>query len=314
MKSPLRICSTAGFFISTTEKVMNIDFAAEDTPAGVWWREDQGPPPGVKIAPPMSDQEHMDFGSELTQYRIIKDFNDDPAEAIDVFDKDDEARQDALLSGLTNMAYSSGRKPLTRPPESRRAANPFFYYRTQSFSEAVGEQKATVEPQKTAMEHIDQEVEDRLKTYERELSASLEKNIAAVREFFLTEIDPLSLGIQGGTAQVHSLMTRIFPDGIDTEQFMQFVHMAKQARKIKMANFIAGYMNLDPADAERIADTLTPKKEVMIIGPNADERISQQQPQEPTRKPRTRERIRMAGERERALAGEISARAPRGSF
>jgi hypothetical protein len=63
-------------------------------------------------------------------------------------------------------------------------------------------------------------------------------------------------------------------------------------------------------------DSLTPKKEVLMIGPNADERIAQQQqqPQEEgaTRKPRLRERISQAGARERALMSEISVRAPRG--
>lgn len=302
---------------------MNIDFAAEDSPAGVWWPDENRTPPVQQDHPPeVTHEESFDFGAELTQYKVpspykvYQDFNNDPPEAIDVFDPEDEARQDAVLSGLTNMAYGGGKKPMTRPVKNRRESNPFFYYRTESFAEAVGIQKATVEPQKQAMQHIDQEVEDRLKTYEKELSASLEENIEKVREFFLKDIDPLSLGIQGGTAQVHSLMTRIFPDGIDTEQFVQFVHMAKQARKIKMANFITGYMGLELSDAERIIDSLTPKKEVLMIGPNADERIAQQQqqPQEegPTRKPRLRERISQAGARERALASEISVRAPRG--
>jgi hypothetical protein len=298
---------------------MNIDFAAEDTPAGVWWRDDEPPPPVQQEPPQAMPEESFDFGAELTQYKapspykVYQEFNNDPPEAIDVFDPEDEARQDAVLSGLTNMAYGGGKKPITRPVRNRRENNPFFYYRTESFAEAVGIQKASVEPQKQAMQHIDQEVEDRLKTYEKELATSLEENIKKVREFFLKEIDPLSLGIQGGTAQVHSLMTRIFPDGIDTEQFVQFVHMAKQARKIKMANFIAGYMGLGLSDAERIIDSLTPKKEVLMIGPNAEERIAQQQPQEePVRKPRLRERISQAGARERAFASEISVRAPRG--
>jgi hypothetical protein len=295
---------------------MNIDFAAENSPAGVWWRDDE-PPPTVQQEPP--PEESFDFGTELTQYKapspykVYQEFNNDPPEAIDVFDPEDEDRQDAVLSNLTNMAYGGSKKPITRPVRNRRENNPFFYYRTESFAEAVGIQKASVEPQKQAMQHIDQEVEDRLKTYEKELSTALEKNIEKVREFFLKEIDPLSLGIQGGTAQVHSLMTRIFPDGIDTEQFVQFVHMAKQARKIKMANFITSYMGLALSDAERIVDSLTPKKEVLMIGPNAEERIAQQQPQEePVRKPRLRERISQAGARERAMASEISVRAPRG--
>jgi hypothetical protein len=297
---------------------MNIDFAADKSPAGVWWRDDEPPPNHPQEALEVPEQS-FDFGAELTQYqapspyKVYQDFNDDPPEAFDVFDPEDEARQDAVLSNLTNMAYGGGKKPMTRPVRNRRDNNPFFYYRTESFAEAVGIQKAAVEPQKQAMQHIDQEVEDRLKSYEKELSATLEQNIEKVREFFLKEIDPLSLGIQGGTAQVHALMTRIFPDGIDTEQFVQFVHMAKQARKIKMANFITGYMGLELSDAERIIDSLTPKKEVLMIGPNADERIAQQQPEEgPVRKPRLRERISQAGARERALASEISVRAPRG--
>jgi hypothetical protein len=298
---------------------MNIDFAAENSPAGIWWRDDESAPAVTQEHSNVISEESLDFGEELTQYRapskykVYQEFNSDAPEELDVFDPEDEARQDAILSGLTNMAYSGAKKPMTRPVRNHREKNPFFYYRTESFSEAVGIQKATVEPQSQAMQHIDQEVEDRLKTYEKELPKTLEKNIEAVREFFLKDVDPLTLGIQGGTAQVHSLMNRIFPDGIDTEQFVQFINMAKQARKIKMANFIANYMGLGVEHAERIAESLTPRKEVMMIGPNVDERISHQQPpEEPVRKPRLRDRIRQAGERERALAGEISVRAPRG--
>ena len=282
---------------------MNIDFAEDNSPAGTWWR-DGDPPPKPVIAPPETE---LDFGQEL---QIFQNFNNDAPEPIDAYDPDDEAQHDALLAGLTNVAYTRTSTPITRPVKNSRERNPFFYYRTRSFSEDVDERKETVEPQSAAMEHIDAEVEKRLKTYEKELSSALEKNIVTIREFFLNEVDPLSLGIQGGTAQVVALMGRIFPDGVDTEQFSQFVHMAKQARKIKMANFIAQYMGLDASEAERIADSLTPRKEVMVIGPTPDERI-QQQPQ-PERKPRLRERISAAGERERIGMNDVSARAPRG--
>jgi hypothetical protein len=283
---------------------MNIDFADENSPAGIWWRDDAVPEQQANPPP-----EEVDLGPEL---RVFQEFNHNPPEEIDIYDPDSEAAQDALLASLTNAAYAIGKSPKTAilSKRSRRDKNPFFYFRTKSFTEDLEDHKEVAEPQRVAMEHIDAEVERRLKTYEKELSSSLEKNIEAVREFFLTEVDPLSLGIQGGTAQVQSLMARIFPDGIDTEQFHQFVHMAKQARKIKMANFIANYMGLDISEAERIADSLTPRKEVMVIGPTPDERMQQQPPIE--RKPRTRERISMAGERERVGTSDISARAPRG--
>lgn len=283
---------------------MNIDFADENSPAGIWWRDDAAPRNQEKTFP-----EDVDFGPEL---QVFKEFNDNLPEEIDIYDQESEESQDALLASLTNVAYAVGKKPKTeiRSKRSRRERNPFFYFRTKSFIEDLERHKEVAEPQKVAMEHIDSEVERRLTTYEKELSSSLEKNIEAVREFFLTEVDPLSLGIQGGTAQVQSLMARLFPDGIDTEQFHQFVHMAKQARKIKMANFIASYMGLDTGDAERIAESLTPRKEVMVIGPSPDERM--QHPPAIERKPRTRERISMAGERERVGMSDISARAPRG--
>lgn len=285
---------------------MNIDFADDNSPAGTWWRE--GDPPKIPEQPLPDPEPIPDFSREL---QVFQNFNEEPPEPIDIYDPDNEAQHDALLAGLTNVAYSTARTPITRPVRNSRERNPFFYFRTKSFSEDVEERKESIEPQAAALEHIDAEVEERLKTYQKELQVALEKNIATIREFFLTEVDPLSLGIQGGTAQVVSLMGRIFPDGVDTEQFGQFVHMAKQARKIKMANFIARYMGLDAIEAERIADSLTPRKEVMVIGPTPDERMQQPGPQ-PEKKPRLRERISAAGERERIATNNLSARAPRG--
>lgn len=304
---------------------MNIDFTDDDSSGIGWWSKDS-PPVTLRAKPGAQEgnadvEISYDFSGELQQYArpvVYQDFQQGGPEDIDVFDAEDEARQDAVLANLTNMAYGGA---INRIP-LRRRENPFFYHRTQSFYEKVGEQKRAAEPQVVAIEHIDGEVEERLKTYEKELSVELAKNIECVREFFLKEMDPLSLGVQGGTAQVHALMLRLFPDGIDTEQFSQFVHMAKQARKIKMARFIATYMQLDPEDAERIADGITPRKEVMVIGPNADERIHSEQQARmeelqkgaPPKRLRTRDRIRMAGERERATPSEISVSVPRGGI
>lgn len=282
---------------------MNIDFAADLPSNGGWWGKEN----------PVEEKE-IDFSADLQTYAFPITVPEEVVpvpEAIDPSDPSEEARQDAVLSSLTNAAYSGGIKRNVSK-KSRRANNPFFYHRTSSFSEEVVQQKMAIEPQKAAMEHIDAEVENRLKTYEKELSSALVKNIEAVREFFLTELDPLSLGIQGGTAQVHSVMTRIFPDGIDTEQFSQFVHMAKLARKIKMANFLAKYMGIGEDDANKLAESLAPKSQVLVVGPNAEERISQQSTEAVEKRPRTRDRIRMAAERERVGGSDISARAPRG--
>lgn len=296
---------------------MNIDFAADDGSPSGWWPEQPVQEPENTQAPAeneVSESENYDFGADLQNYgfpTVYKDFNDEPPAPIDESDPLDEERQSAVLASITNMAYSGG-LPKAASVSRKRKHNPFFYRRTPSFSEAVARQKEILEPQKAAIEHIDEEVENRLVTYEKELASALEKNIAAVREFFLKEVDPLSLGIQGGTAQVHTLMNRIFPEGIETEQFSQFINMAKQARKIKMANFIAEYMGLSAEDAERIADSLTPRKEVMVIGPNLNERMDQRPPElDIQKKPRTRERIRMAAERERVGTNEISVHAPR---
>lgn len=188
--------------------------------------------------------------------------------------KAEEDSKDDLLSALSNIAYVTPQASVartTKPPVVvRKKRNRFFYKPTRSFSEDVAERKASTEPPST-LDYINQEVEDRTEAYRDQLPPSLSKNISTVREFFLNEIDPLVLGVQGGLAQAQDVVQKTLDSAVDPLPFAQFERMVAHARLYKMASFIAKYMKLPKTAIDDLLYAVQPKKEVMIVGPNFDD-------------------------------------------
>ena len=153
----------------------------------------------------------------------------------------------------------------------RKKRNRFFYKPTRSFSEDVAERKASVEQPATTLDFINQEVEDRTEAYRDQLPPSLSKNISTVREFFLNEVDPLVLGVQGGLAQALDVVQKTLDSAVDPLPFAQFERMVAHARLYKMASFIVKYMKLPKTAIDDLLYAVQPKKEVMIVGPSLDD-------------------------------------------
>jgi hypothetical protein len=215
--------------------------------------------------------------------------------------KAEEDSKDDLLSALSNIAYSMPAEPEqaaqrgstpVEPPRKKR--NRFFYMPTSSFFDDVQERKKETQPTPAGLEYVNQEVEERVAGYRKELPPSLADSITAVREFFLKEVDPLVLGVQGGLAQAQDVVQKTLDSAVDPMPFAQFERMVAHARLYKMAAFIVKYMKLPKSAMDDLLYAVQPKKEVMIIGPNTEE---QQQ-----RGPRRHERIAEATERNRREA------------
>lgn len=190
--------------------------------------------------------------------------------------KAEEDSKDDLLSALSNIAYAipvdviPKPEPVAEPVKKKR--NKFFYKPTRSFFEDVEDHKSITRKTVSTLEYVNKESEERAAAYREELPPALSKHIESVREFFLNEIDPLVLGVQGGTAQALDVVQKTLESAVDPMPFAQFERMVAHARLYKMASFIVKYMKLPKTMVDDLMYAVQPKKEVMIIGPNADER------------------------------------------
>lgn len=192
--------------------------------------------------------------------------------------KGEEDSKDDLLSALTTLAYATPvpvqpvkkkkKKLLTKEVPKTKHRSRFFYKPTSSLTEDVEVRKASIVP--TALDTINGEVENRVKTYATELPPELQKHIEQVREFFIKEIAPKTLAVQGGTAQALDVVQKTINSAVDPALFAQFERMVAQARLYKMADFVVTYMGLPASVAEDLIHSVTPKKEVMFMAPNFD--------------------------------------------
>ncbi|BAG41667.1 hypothetical protein [Ralstonia phage phiRSL1] len=122
------------------------------------------------------------------------------------------------------------------------------------------------------MEFIDQQVEERRKTYQQELRPVLDKNLTRVREFWLRDVAPLTLGAQAGSQQAKDVVQRALGVPIDESQFAQFEHMLHKGATLVLARYITRYLKLPSSTVQYLLDSITPKKEVLIVNPMEYER------------------------------------------
>lgn len=147
-------------------------------------------------------------------------------------------QEDKLLLSLTSLAYAT---PVVQPKvkENRTSS---FWFSLETTEQIVAKRKAALKSKEP--EHIDAEVTKRLKTYEAEISPALKKRIKQVREFFLTEIAPLTLASSGGALQSKEVAQRMLDTEIDGAIFGRFDTMVNKAATIKLGLFVLKYFGL----------------------------------------------------------------------
>ncbi len=199
--------------------------------------------------------------------------------------KKQENAADALMAALTNIgqAHKVEQKKSNRtgPPGDRRSR--FFFAPTMSFTEDVEIRKKVSLPRE--VEIVDEQIEARKKTYEKQLPTKLNKNLEQVREFWLNQVAPLALAAQSGSEQARDVINRTLNVEIDSTSFMQFQLMLNQGTKVKLADYVTKYLGLKASDRDLILDVVKvhrPQKEVIYVSDN-DRRARTPQPQEENR-------------------------------
>ena len=175
------------------------------------------------------------------------------AENLVLTDRAGEESADMLLASLSDIAYSVPAKQDTIP-EGRRSR--FFYKPTKSIKEELEERKVQFAPKK--LEHIDATTEERLITYREELPETLKTNLENIREFFLTQISPLTFAAPAGTSQAKDVAQRLLGTEIDNTVFDKFERMVHTATTLKLAVFVTNYMGLPKSATRLILESITP--------------------------------------------------------
>jgi hypothetical protein len=148
-------------------------------------------------------------------------------------------QEDAMLASLTNIAYSQKSVPANKLNATR---NSKFWFKLETTNSIVEDRKYRLAPKE--VEYIDAEVEGRLKSYRPQIGPMLQGNISVVREFFLTEIAPLTMASEGGTLQSKEVVQRLLDTEVDATLFSKFHTMVNKAANLKMAIFVASYFGL----------------------------------------------------------------------
>lgn len=192
---------------------------------------------------------------------------------------------DSLLASLTDIAYSTEpAKP--EGPERPKRRSRFFFRLSSSFTDEVAARKKAFVPKR--LDHVDSEVDKRLKAYKRDIPPELALNIDGVREFFLTQIAPFTLATGAGSTQAREVVKRLVGSDIDGTQFEKFERMTALAVDIKMARYIAKSLGLKKAEANSILASIQPRQPQIVpigIPQNENRRPEGQRPQARTKAP-----------------------------
>jgi hypothetical protein len=189
--------------------------------------------------------------------------------------KKQEDAADALMAAITNLGQVQQQK-VSQPgsPLSQERRSRFFFTPTISFSEDVKRRQQKIKPKE--VELLDEQVEARRKTYVKQFPQKLNKNLEAVREYWLRDIAPLALASVAGSEQAREVIQKTLGTEIDGSSFAQFNVMVQKGVQIKSAEYIVKFLGLPKGSAEELLDIVKihkpTQREIVYVDPNSDRR------------------------------------------
>lgn len=173
---------------------------------------------------------------------------------------DEQDEHDDLLASIGELAHAA-QAPVAKPTprsllERSKYRSRFFFELSGSFVEEVKRRKKAVV--KSGQDHVDAEITKRLALYKKTMPIHMAANIEAVREFFLTEIAPITIAIGAGSDQARDVVQRLLGSQVDGTQFAKFERMNAEAVNIRMAKFVAKQFKLPVGDVQRLLASISP--------------------------------------------------------
>lgn len=179
--------------------------------------------------------------------------------------------QDQFLSRLSNIAYSKGtvekQEKVEKPALAKklvsntRFKSRFFFHVDDQDELSLIEESVTAKP---AEDPVNLEIIARADKYAKELPDSLKEMIELTREFFLKEIAPKSIALQGGLTQAKGVIEQQVGE-IDASEFAWAERFAAHSSKLRVFRFIKEMFELTDDEAEKLYDMVLANKQPNVV-------------------------------------------------
>lgn len=169
---------------------------------------------------------------------------------------------DDPLSALTRIATPIAetqalRETFGEPIYDRTYQSRFFFRINPSIAEHIRLLRAQEQLSKPSpSEPLNEHIEKRSKEFKQGIAPSLAKRIDKVREYFLEELSPLTMAAQAGSDQAKEVLQVALDSEVEPAVLQHFETMMRYGVQIKMARFIAKYLNLKEDDARVLLEKL----------------------------------------------------------
>lgn len=130
--------------------------------------------------------------------------------------------------------------PASELKKGRKFASRFFFVLDDT---VLSQRKEKFKPKQ--LEHVDAAIVARTTTYKKEVSPELKAKIEHIREYFLTEIAPLTLATASGARQAQQVVERYIDGKVDTTLLNTFEAMSARAARLKLSLFVLDLFDLD---------------------------------------------------------------------
>ena len=186
-----------------------------------------------------------------------------PAEGMTL---EEAKRQDKFLSQISRIAYVPNKKSVASPVKSDSKYKSRFFFHVDDKDElSVIEDSVHAKPKE---EPINIEILKRSDAYSKELPASLKSAITQIREFFLKEIAPKSIALQGGLAQAKAVIEQQVGE-VDASEMAWAEKFAVHSAKLRVLRFIKELFELTNEEAEKLYDmSFNTKQPNIFMVPN----------------------------------------------
>ena len=131
-----------------------------------------------------------------------------------------------------------------------------FFFKLRGETEEDLRRKALTE--KPEIPSSVRELEKRADLYKKELPRSMEARIDRVREYLLSEINPLVLSLLAGSEQAFDVLGRATESDVEKEMHRQLQTMLERGVKLKLSRFVAKYLGLTAKDAATLLERNPP--------------------------------------------------------
>lgn len=177
-------------------------------------------------------------------------------------------RQDKFLSQISRIAYLPKEKKQNQAKSIKsesKYTSRFFFHVDDKDELSIIEESVTAKPKE---EPINVEILKRSDTYAKELPSSLKESIVKIREFFLKEIAPKSLALQGGLAQAKAVIEQQIGE-VDASEMVWAEKFAAHSSKLRVLRFIKTLFQLTDAEAEKVYElACLPKQPNIFMMPS----------------------------------------------